>query len=209
MEIKVKVCGLCSAEQIISLDAMGVDYCGIIFYNLSPRNAGNKLDGLALKNQHLNCKRTGVFVNESIENILKRLDEYGLGAVQLCGNESPEMCIQISREAEVIKVFHVDEHFDRAAMEHYEGSCDYFLFDTKTNLHGGSGKKFNWDLLYSVKTETPFFLSGGIAPDDFSEIATFNHPAFYGVDINSRFELSPGNKNLHTVQKFFDQIKKL
>lgn len=209
MAISIKVCGLCSGEQINSLDAMGVDFCGIIFHEASPRFAGNRLISVELKNKILQCKPTGVFVNESGEDILKRIDEYGLKAVQLCGDESPELCRQIQKNSEVIKVFHMDERFEFAQLKNYEGNCDYFLFDTKTNLHGGSGKKFNWDLLKSLKTATPFFLSGGIDVRDIRQIAAFSHPAFFGVDINSRFEFSPGNKNIALIQTFYDQIKSI
>lgn len=209
MPLKIKVCGLRSREQIIALDAMGVDYCGIIFFKDSPRYAGeSNLDDL-LKNQKLKCRLTGVFVNESIEVIEDTIRTYGLKAVQLCGMESPAFCSDIRKHVEVFKVFHLHHDFDFAQLDEYKDCCDFFLFDTQSKLHGGSGQKFDWNLLHSIPATKPFFLSGGIAPEDVERIALVNHPSCYGVDINSRFEISPGNKNISAVKIFYDQIKQL
>lgn len=209
MPLKIKVCGLRSLEQIESLNAMGVDYCGLIFFRASPRFAGDAGLADALLQCPLHCKLTGVFANEQEEVIIQTIRDYGLKAVQLCGTESPGFCDSMRIHAEVLKVFHLHDNFDFDQLEEYEQCCDYFLFDTKSQLHGGSGKKFNWDLLQYVNGKTPFFLSGGISPDDLETISKIQHPSFVGIDINSRFEISPGIKNISVIQKFYDQIKQL
>lgn len=207
MPLKIKVCGLRSPEQIIALNAMGVDYCGLIFFSESPRYAGADNLKEVLRSAQLKCRLTGVFVNESKDVIDETIRSYKLKAVQLCGTEDPVFCKEIRKEVEVLKVFHLHDGFNFSELVDYEDCCDYFLFDTKSKLHGGSGKKFEWDLLRSVPESKPFFLSGGIASDDVAEIRSIRHPSFCGVDINSRFEISPGNKNISMIQKFYDQIK--
>lgn len=101
----------------------------------------------------------------------------------------------------------MDEGFNFASIAVFEGNVDYFLFDTKTKQHGGSGKKFNWQLLEKYTGNTPFFLSGGIGPDDVEEIKGINHPMLAGVDLNSGFEDEPGLKNIEKLKKFIEEIR--
>lgn len=209
MPLKIKVCGLRLPEQVIALDAMGVDYCGIIFFKESSRFAGESNLKEALRNENLKCRLTGIFVNESKDVIAETIRRYRLKAVQLCGTEDQAFCSEMRKQLEVLKVFHLHDDFDFSVLADYEDCCDYFLFDTKSKMHGGSGKKFEWDLLQSVPKSKLFFLSGGISPDDIEKIKSVHHPSLYGIDINSGFEISPGNKNISAIQNFYDQIQQL
>lgn len=203
--MKIKVCGLTSIEQIQQLSALNVDYCGLIFYEKSPRFASAKIDPIELKNLSLPVKLTGVFVNESVDHIKSKIEEYGLVAVQLCGNESPEECNEIKTFAEVIKVFHVGHKM--LQFKNYGSCCDYFLFDTASDNYGGTGKKYDWKLLSEMKIEKPFFISGGISSDDVLHLKEFFHPHLFGVDINSRFEISLGIKDIEKIKKFNHQLQ--
>jgi phosphoribosylanthranilate isomerase len=142
--------------------------------------------------------------------VLDAIDEYGLDAVQLHGDESPEMCDDLSSEVEVIKVFSIkdgDTDID-AMIADYDAVCDYYLFDKATDYRiGGTGLQFDWSILTKAKIEKPFFLSGGISVEDAAKIKGFSHPDFFGVDINSRFEKSPGVKDMGMVLGFKQGVK--
>jgi len=130
--------------------------------------------------------------------------------VQLHGNESPEMCEDLSSEVEVIKVFHIKDNKEDidALVKDYDAVCDYYLFDKATDYSiGGTGQQFDWDILTRAKIEKPFFLSGGIGPDDAAKIKAFKHPDFFGVDINSQFEKSPGIKDMGKLLHFKQALK--
>jgi phosphoribosylanthranilate isomerase len=154
-------------------------------------------------------KKVGVFVNETPEKVLEICQNWKLDVVQLHGQESPEYCQQIQASGvTVFKVFSVDEQFDFKKLEAYSGVCSYFLFDTKGRLPGGTGQKFNWQLLENYHLKVPFFLSGGIDPDDVEAIRSFNHPQLFGIDINSGFEIGPAFKDVEKVQKFIAEIRR-
>jgi phosphoribosylanthranilate isomerase len=141
--------------------------------------------------------------------VLEICQNWKLDVAQLHGNESPQYCSQIKDSGiTVFKAFSVDESFDFATLKAYSGVCDYFLFDTKGRLPGGTGQKFNWQLLENYRGDVPFFLSGGIDPDDVDAIRDFQHPQLFGIDINSCFEISPGIKDAGKVNKFIDEIRK-
>ncbi|NEW78556.1 MAG: phosphoribosylanthranilate isomerase, partial [Gelidibacter sp.] len=157
-------------------------------------------------------KKVGVFVNETIDEVLKKVVDYQLDCVQLHGNESIEYC-QILRHSElvsesfeIIKAFSVDDEFDFSKINKYQRDCDYFLFDTKGKNHGGNGIKFNWELLQKYSGKTPFLLSGGITKNEVEEIKKLKHPAFFGIDINSGFELEPGLKNIKEIKEFKNRL---
>ncbi len=195
------------SQNIQSVAALQPDYLGFIFYAKSPRYAAS-VDKAVLASLPESIKKVGVFVNESVEQMRKTAEEYGLDVLQLHGGETPLQCLQLSEEGYTIfKVFSIAEAADFEYLEEYEGSCDYFLFDTKTPQHGGSGQKFDWSLLDNYKGETPFFLSGGIDPDDAEAIKNIQHPKFVAVDINSRFEIEPALKDVEKLKQFFERIK--
>jgi len=201
----IKVCGMRDEENIRQLEQLDIDWMGFIFYQDSPRYAGQIVKYLPSKK-----KKVGVFVDQNPQIIRDRAKDNHLFAIQLHGSEPPWYCINLREEGyKVIKSFGIDKDgfIPNAQLNAYEGKCDYFLFDTKTDLHGGSGKKFNWNRLADYKGETPFILSGGISPEDVEEIKSFSHPKFAGIDINSRFEISPAIKDVEAIKTFIKQLR--
>jgi len=210
--INIKVCGITQVKQLQQLEALNVDYAGLIFYKDSPRYMGDKLSGKEIKNADFDLKKVGVFVNPSYSDLLDAIDDYGLDIVQLHGNETPEMCQDLSDSVEVIKAFRLGENgtadIDKL-VEPYDAVCDYYLFDTAglKESFGGTGKQFNWSILNSAKIEKPFFLSGGIGPDDAAKVKAFKHPDFFAIDVNSKFETEPGVKDMAAILKFMQAFK--
>lgn len=208
MSLKIKICGMREPENILGVANLKPDLMGFIFYPGSPRYAGE-----TLKPENLIClpeqiKRVGVFVNSDSEKIAGAILRYSLDIVQLHGNESPEMCGRLTEKGiSVIKAFNITEDSDFEACEMYTNCTKYFLFDTFTSKYGGSGKKFNWELLEKYNLVHPFFLSGGIAQGDISKIQKITNPAFYGIDLNSRFEVKPGLKNITMLKEFISGIR--
>ena len=208
--MNIKVCGITEMKQLNQLDGVDIDFAGFIFYKESSRYLGDKISGKELKKADLDIKKVGVFVNPEMIEVLDAIDEYGLDAVQLHGEESSAMCEDLGAEVEVIKAFRVTDGADiDKLVAPYDAVCDYYLFDTgglKESL-GGTGQQFDWGILTRAKIEKPFFLSGGISVDDASRIKVFSHPDFFGVDINSRFEKSPGIKDMGAVLQFKQALK--
>ncbi|MDF2431808.1 MAG: phosphoribosylanthranilate isomerase [Mucilaginibacter sp.] len=204
--MKIKVCGLKFTENIEAVAALNPDFMGFIFYDRSPRFI-DEVPGEALKNLPYSIIKTAVFVNETTEIINALIDQYHFNAVQLHGNESPDFCNSFRDKVKVIKAFGMSEDFNLNQLIPYADKVDYFLFDTKTDIHGGSGKTFNWSVLDQYQLNIPFFLSGGLSLDNLDEIKKIRHPQFYGADLNSKFEVAPGNKNIEQLEKAFDIIK--
>jgi phosphoribosylanthranilate isomerase len=205
--MKIKVCGMTDIGQIIQLTEMGIDFSGMIFYDNSPRYVRGKIAVGELKDISTLTKLTGVFVNEKLEQVEETSEKYYLSCVQLCGEESPEYCSLLKKKLEVIKVISVGDDGDLSMLSSYLDACDYFLFDTRSEKYGGSGKRFNWDVLKYAEINKPFFLSGGISTDDVQNILFFRHPDFAGIDINSRFETAPGKKDIQKIKIFIDKLK--
>lgn len=152
-QVRWKVCGL--RDNISDVVALQPDYIGFIFYSKSPRYVGNNFEMLLINNS--TPKKVGVFVNETLDFVHNIFLKYQLDYVQLHGNESPEYCEELMRKkVKVIKAFEMDESFDFGRLKKYESFTDYFLFDTKTKLYGGSGKSFDWRILnkYSLDKST-------------------------------------------------------
>lgn len=186
-------------ENISGLLALKPDYIGFIFYAQSKRFVAD-FPQIEFPSS---IKKVGVFVNESIEEIIEKAQKYDLDFVQLHGNETPEYCSALSaKDIKIIKAFSVDENFDFSATKSFEKCVSLFLFDTKGNNYGGNGVKFNWELLQNYKGKIPFLLSGGISKNDVAEIKKMKHPAFLGIDINSGFEIEPGLKNIKEIKEF-------
>lgn len=199
----VKVCGMRDAENIREVEALGVDWMGFVFHRTSPRFVSELPDYLPQR-----AKRIGVFVNETEERIMETVELFRLDMVQLHGQETPDFCNRIrSKGLKVIKAINVQNGFPSEEVFSYEGACDYFLFDTKTSLPGGSGLKFDWSALSAYRGTTPFLLSGGISPDDADRVEVFVHGHCLGIDLNSRFETSPAYKDIRLLQSFIDKIK--
>jgi phosphoribosylanthranilate isomerase len=210
--MRVKVCGMTELEQIRQLDAMGVDFAGFIFYPKSSRYVVRHVSGEQLKKARLRLGKVGVFVNAGYDEIMKQVDSYGLDMVQLHGDETPRVCEQLSNYITVIKVFRLgeDDPIDWL-IRPYQDYCDMFLFDTEGAGWGGTGKKFNWNLLKPAHIDKLFFLSGGIEPADVDKLKAFaKEPVarkMSSIDINSKFELSPGVKDLKKIRAMLDGLK--
>ena len=203
--MNIKVCGITEMKQLQQLDGLEIDFAGLIFYKDSPRYIGDKISGKDLKRADLDVKKVGVFVNPEMIDVLDAIDNYGLDVVQLHGDESPEMCEDLCSEVEVIKAFRVTDSADIDKMvTPYDAACDYYLFDTGglKESFGGTGQQFDWSILSKAKIEKPFFLSGGIGLEDAEKIKAFKHPDIFGVDINSKFEMGPGVKDMSKVLQF-------
>lgn len=184
------------------------DFMGLIYYRGSPRYVGEEAEHDLLENFPHGIKRVGVFLNENISEVLKISKRTTLDLIQLHGNESPAYCSRLSASGfSVIKVFSIENEFNFETLTGYLPVCDFFLFDTKSNKRGGSGRKFNWDKLDEYTFDKPFFLSGGIGPEDAALIKSIRNKGLYAVDINSRFETVAGIKDAELVRKFIEEIK--
>jgi phosphoribosylanthranilate isomerase len=187
------------------VEKLDVDFLGFIFYAPSKRYVGETPESGLFNTEK---PKVGVFVDENAFEILALAKNLGFEWVQLHGKENPKTCQMMKRQGlKIIKAFSVDENFDFKTTLQYEKVANYFLFDTKTENHGGSGQKFNWTILDKYDGHIPFFLSGGIGPDDVESILNINHPKLTGVDINSSFEDEPGLKNIEKLEKFITEIK--
>jgi phosphoribosylanthranilate isomerase len=207
--MNIKVCGITQLKQLQQLDALNVDFAGLIFYDKSPRFIGNSITPEELRDADFDIKKVGVFVNATEDEILTTVEAYSLDIVQLHGDETPAFCEEISEEVEVIKAIRIGDNATiDSLIKEYDAVCDYYLFDTSSTAYGGSGKKFDWQILAKAKIEKPFFLSGGIGIDDIDNINAFHHPDLFGVDINSKFETAPGIKDLSLVVQFKQALKK-
>lgn len=201
-EFTIKVCGMRDADNIRAVEALGVDWMGFIFHPASPRFVDSVPAYLPQK-----AKRVGVFVNAELDYVRRMVDTFGLDIVQLHGSESPAYLAALS-DLTIIKAINIATAADFQKTEAYSGLADYFLFDTKAKLAGGNGTQFDWDLLQDYSWQTPFLLSGGIGPDDAMRLRDFHHPRLAGIDLNSRFELSPALKDTTKLQQFIDNFKK-
>ncbi len=198
-------------DQVRKLDEMGVDFAGFIFYPKSPRYVGKQIRGEQMKKAKLRIGKVGVFVNPVYEDAMRTVDEYGLDMIQLHGDENPRLCEQLANYVTVIKVFRVGENDPLDwLMRPYMESTDMFLFDTLGVGYGGTGKKFNWELLKGTALDKLYFLSGGIEPEDVDKLNAFSlEPVakkMFSIDINSKFELSAGIKDLAKIQTFLQSL---
>jgi phosphoribosylanthranilate isomerase len=149
----------------------------------------------------------GVFVNADLEAVILKVLNCELGYVQLHGSESPEYCQEVrTYPVKVIKAFGVGRDFDFSQLEPYLPHVDYFLFDTKAETHGGTGVQFDWSVLDAYKLDKPFFLSGGIGPNDVERIQNFRHPQLVGIDLNSKFETEPAYKDIEALKTFIGAV---
>ena len=188
------------AENIREVEALGIDLMGFIFWPKSSRYVSERPAYLPT-----NCKRVGVFVDEDIETLKRIADDYALDFIQLHGHESADYCAQL-KGLKQIKAFNIATTEDFKQTEPYTGIVDYFLFDTKGKSVGGNGEKFDWSVLSAYDDNTPFLLSGGIGPDDAEHLRTFHHGKCVGIDLNSRFEIAPGLKDINKLKTFIESL---
>ncbi|HCW08035.1 MAG TPA: N-(5'-phosphoribosyl)anthranilate isomerase [Cytophagales bacterium] len=196
--MKLKICGMRDPENIREIASLNPDFMGFIFFERSKRFVGNEFS--IPKAFPENVKRVGVFVNESLENIFDKVIVHQLDYVQLHGDENPAMCLAIRDKVKVIKVFRVDDRFGFELTSQFSSCADYFLFDTKSEVYGGSGKTFEWNILKEYKGNIPFFLSGGLSLENILSVKKLNHPMLFALDMNSGVELASGLKNADAIK---------
>lgn len=203
--LKIKVCGMREAENLEQVCALGPDYVGYIFYPESKRFVGLGPDPALFKIPPPDITKVGVFVNEQIDRIVQLVEELQLDMVQLHGNEPPAYCEELMRlEVPVIKALNPPYSADK---EDFTGVVRSLLFDSPGPGWGGTGRKFDWGLIEKQSIPVPFLLSGGIGPEDAKAIGELNQKNLLGVDLNSRFELSPGLKDVGLLKEFFKEIR--
>ena len=221
----IKVCGMRDAQNIREVSQLGVDMIGMIFYPKSPRYVEMQSSHAGIipdyVKEDINIKsakspaRVGVFVDDMVQNIVTRVVNYHLDYVQLHGNEPREMCenLRLTLDPDIrpgikiIKAISVSDASDIRKYKEYVGAVDLFLFDTKCKTVGGSGRQFDWQVLEQYDGEIPFLLSGGIGPEDASRLHAFHHPKCIGIDLNSRFEIKPGVKDVEKLKGFLNEIQ--
>jgi len=205
-KLHIKVCGMRDLKNIQSLSTLPITHIGFIFHSKSQRFVQEKLDLKQIDLQTI--KKTGVFVNATVEEINAKIMEYDLQAVQLHGAESPAFCQALKgNSVEIIKAFGIDNEFVWTDLLPYEEVVDYFLFDTKTSTHGGSGKSFNWEVLTNYSLDKPYFLSGGLSIDNIERTKELHDERLYGLDLNSKFESKPGIKNIKLIEQALNLLK--
>lgn len=203
----IKICGMRYPENIDEIAPLTPMMMGFIFYPGSPRDATG-LDEAIVRNLPSYIRPVAVTVNRSFDEIVELCNKYGFKIVQLHGDESPGLCRRLKDEGlTVFKAIAVGDSVDKDALKDYEEAVDLFLFDTKSDKRGGSGKKFSWDLLESYDLDVPYLLSGGIGPDDVEAIVAAMRPGMAGIDINSRFEDAPGHKDLGKLINFIVKLR--
>ena len=206
--IRIKVCGMRDLPNIKEIADAQPDFMGFIFYSGSERFMGDRPEPETFRSVNDYIKKTGVFVDEDKPKILELASLAGLSVVQLHGDESPSACKELKASGlKVIKTFRIGPGFRFEVLKPYEDACDFFMFDTKSEFAGGSGKKFNWEILSNYYADKPFFLSGGIGSEDARVIKSLKNRGLYAIDINSRFEISPGIKDAVKVKAFIKEIK--
>jgi len=208
--MRVKVCGITQVEQLSILPELGAAFAGLIFYPKSPRYVLRHMTTSQIKKE-ANTNKVGVFVNASIEEVLRMVDECRLHMVQLHGDETPRYCEKLADYISVIKAFRITETDNiNWRIKEYSDVCDMYLFDTEGAGYGGTGKKFNWEQLKDVVVGKPYLLSGGIEPTDVNKIKEFltkpESKALFAIDINSKFETLPGIKDIELIKNFIHQL---
>ncbi len=200
------------AQNIAEIAALPIDYMGFIFYEKSARHVDTESSTFLKYTNFEKIQKVGVFVNESIDNIISKVIDYQLDVVQLHGNETNDFIKMLRsrgvplRSLNVIfKSIPISEKNDFEKIHDYP-DADFLLLDTKTPFHGGSGQKFDWNLLQEIDFPKPFFLSGGISIDDVEAINNLNINNLYGIDVNSKFEIEPAMKNVKILKKFIAKM---
>ena len=210
--MRIKVCGMTLPEQVNALDEMGVDFAGFIFYPKSPRYIGNKISAEKMRKIKGHIAKVGVFVNEPYDDMMRTVEEYRLDMVQLHGDETPFFCEKVANYVTVIKAFRLSDNDPIDwIVRPYHDSTDMYMFDTMGAGYGGTGKKFDWNVLKDASINKLFFLSGGIEPGDEENIKKFmQEPVaqkLFSIDINSKFEIAPGVKDMRKVKALVDKLK--
>ena len=212
--MKLKVCGLTKMDQIQELVSLNTDFLGFIFYDRSPRFVLNHLSLVEISEINHQGK-VGVFVNETVEKISEISEKAKLSFIQLHGDEDEKFILQLRQILgniiKIIKVIRIgNQSFDelQKTINQQPSTVNYLLFDTDSKAFGGTGKTFDWQILNEIEIPIPYFLSGGISLENIHQLSTINHQPL-AIDINSKFEIEPGNKNLEKIKKFTQIVNKI
>ncbi|MEM9824521.1 MAG: phosphoribosylanthranilate isomerase [Bacteroidota bacterium] len=208
--MEIKVCGMKHPANVLAVLNLPVNYLGFIFYEKSARCvelAAHAFTGFEkIGSQGIN--KVGVFVDAPMETVVEKVRTYSLDYVQLHGKENVFYCNELKRQGiRIIKAFSVDDTFVFTNTDAYQYDCDFFLFDTKGKNPGGNGVQFDWSILEQYEGNTPFFLSGGIGPQDAAAIKALSFPRLHAIDVNSGFEIEPGLKNIDHLSEFVLDIR--
>jgi phosphoribosylanthranilate isomerase len=201
-KIKLKVCGMRDEKNILEVGILAPDFMGFIFYEKSPRFVGSSFQVPSGLQQ---VSRVGVFVNETTDAMLLKAKDHMFEYLQLHGRETVEQCAELKEsKIKVIKAFAVGDEMDFTVTKPYAEVCEYFLFDTKGKNFGGNGHPFNWKVLHHYDQRVPFFLSGGIGPENVNDVKALNGLNLYALDVNSGVEETPGVKNYEKIKRLKD-----
>ncbi|SFH88711.1 phosphoribosylanthranilate isomerase [Halpernia frigidisoli] len=210
--LKIKVCGLTKLNQIEELITSKIDFLGFIFYQKSPRYVLNSLSLEDIRSLKSNSK-VGVFVNETVKKIVEISEKADLNFIQLHGDENEDyindLREKLNNKIGIIKVIRIGNQSKeelQKTINQIPKTINYLLFDTDSRAFGGTGKTFNWQILNEIEIPKPYFLSGGISDENIHQLTTINHQPI-ALDINSKFEIEPGNKDLKKIKKFKNNIE--
>jgi len=208
--MNIKVCGITTFKQLQQLDGLEIDMAGMVFIPDSPWYAGNTLSAAEISKADFDVKKVGILRDPSLSDALDIIDAYKLDVVQLVGQESASLCDDLSTEVEVIKSFYLQD--DTSSIDElvapYDAVCDYYLFSGALGAGNGLyGTPLSVSLLKKARIEKPFFIAGGIDDTKASMIRGIDHPDFFGVDLNTEFEVAPGEKDLKSLLQFRQQLR--
>lgn len=210
LHLKLKVCGLTKRDQIDELISMNADFLGFIFYEKSPRYVLNhlSLDDISTIDHQ---GKVGVFVNEEMNTMIEIAKKANLNFIQLHGDENADFVFELREklrpETGIIKTIRVGNQKPKIKNQIEEiinqqlSTVNFFLFDTDSKAFGGTGKQFDWSILNEFEIPLPYFLSGGISEENIENSETLKHKPF-ALDINSKFEIMPGNKDIDKIRQF-------
>ncbi len=202
----IKVCGLKYNENILAIQSCQPDWVGMIYYPQSKRHIDTATIDNTIKNSKTTSK-VGVFVNADYDKIIEIANDLGLTHIQLHGEESPELCSLLKSQFTIIKAIPIKDTINNNELNKYINHIDYFLFDTQGKKKGGNGISFDWNILKEYHLDKPFILAGGISINNINEIKKIQHPQFKGVDINSKFEIEAGLKDVQLVEQFIKELR--
>lgn len=210
--MNISVGGITQLKQLQQLDGLNIDFAGLVFDEQSPQYVVGKISKEDLQATDFDIKKTGIFVNADFDTISEAIEDYGLDVVLLHGDETPELCEELSESVEVIKAFSISDSKISIddMIEEYDEVCDYYLFDNtdKDGLEGTIGKPFDWKVISKARIEKPFFISGGIGVEEVANAKKIKHPDFYGISVNGKFEKTPGVKDMSLLLQLKQGSKK-
>ncbi len=201
-----KVCGMKEESNIRQVAMLRPDFMGFIFYPHSPRYVGDdfpkdRLDNIA------GISKVGVFVDQETSEIVEKVKYYDLDYVQLHGSEPVSQVEEVSKVAGVINVVSGNKLPDTEELRAYEPFIDYWLMDTRlAGMHGGTGQRFDWQVLDDLELEKGIILSGGIGPAAAGEARRHNPRGVVGVDVNSKAEMEPGVKDVTILKQIYNEL---